>query len=148
MNAIYATGSRVIESLNRMLASKLAAREPVTWQFRGFCRDEGLSLSGGVFHPRRPWPFALREPLVCSRCGWVEEAGHLHSAENYVKTYSGGYGPDAEPDEWALMCPECSELDSYEPQVACDCCGEYPCICQSDDDGLKGGAGAGEATGE
>ncbi|HUU97173.1 MAG TPA: hypothetical protein VM487_15650 [Phycisphaerae bacterium] len=134
MNPIYQTAESVIAVLNRMLETKLKAGEPVTHQFRGFCEDEGISIADGIHHPHRPWPFALRDPLVCRECGWIERADELYSAENFTKTFSGGIGPESEPDEWALMCPDCGALDSYEPQPVCDSCSEYPCICEADEE--------------
>ena len=65
MNPIYETGDRVVLALNRMLATKLAAGEPVTQEFDLFCARKSLSLADGIDHPERPYPFARPNFLAC-----------------------------------------------------------------------------------
>jgi len=65
MNPIYAAGDRVVLALNRMLATKLAAGEPVTHEFDLFCARKSLSLVDGIDHPDRPYPFARPTFLAC-----------------------------------------------------------------------------------
>ena len=131
--ALDQTVKSIRERTDSMLYTKLGMGEQPTFQFAEFCEAGGMSLADGIFDPHRPWPFALRNPMVCRKCGNVERADKLHRDEHFVLIASGGYGAAAEPGQWELSCPNCEATNSYIEQVTCDACGEFPCVCQWSD---------------
>lgn len=123
--ALHKTADAALDNLAKCLSMQIANGWQTTLAYRQFCKARNVYVRDGVYIPRHPWPFPIKDPVQCDACGDVMSGEEASNSTKLV------WKPTRlEAAVSVQVCPECKAEDSFQPADVCEKCERYPCCCE------------------